>query len=113
MQSFAADTLLIEFIPNFAASIEISNLGLGLTAVKKISNKNAVGVIGKSDLHAGSSVRIKAHIVGAEDTTGLKTSQELEAMAATVISPTVDGAYESGCHTASVWDLKAQANTPK
>ena len=41
------------------------------------------------------------------------TAQELEAMAATVISPTVDGAYQSGCHTASVWDFKAQENTPK
>jgi aconitate hydratase 2/2-methylisocitrate dehydratase len=34
-------------------------------------------------------------------------------MAATVISPLVDGAYQSGCHTASVWDKKAQANIPK
>jgi aconitate hydratase 2/2-methylisocitrate dehydratase len=34
-------------------------------------------------------------------------------MAATVISPTVDGAYQSGCHTASVWDKKAQANIPR
>jgi aconitate hydratase 2/2-methylisocitrate dehydratase len=34
-------------------------------------------------------------------------------MAATVISPTVDGAYQSGCHTASVWDFKAQENTPR
>ena len=34
-------------------------------------------------------------------------------MAATTISPTVDGAYQSGCHTASVWDSKAQKNTPK
>jgi aconitate hydratase 2/2-methylisocitrate dehydratase len=25
----------------------------------------------------------------------------------------VDGAYQSGCHTASVWDIKAQENTPK
>jgi aconitate hydratase 2/2-methylisocitrate dehydratase len=41
------------------------------------------------------------------------TSQELESMAATVISPIVDGAYQSGCHTASVWDKKAQANIPK
>jgi aconitate hydratase 2/2-methylisocitrate dehydratase len=41
------------------------------------------------------------------------TAQELESMAATIISPTVDGAYQSGCHTASVWDLKAQENTPK
>ncbi len=29
------------------------------------------------------------------------------------ISPSVDGAYQSGCHTASVWDAKAQANTPR
>ena len=36
------------------------------------------------------------------------TSQELEAMAATTISPVVDGAYQSGCHTASVWDTKSQ-----
>ena len=41
------------------------------------------------------------------------TSQELEMMAATLISPIVDGAYQSGCHTASVWDTKAQANIPK
>ena len=34
-------------------------------------------------------------------------------MAATVISPNVDGAYQSGCHTASVWDFKAAENTPK
>ena len=24
-----------------------------------------------------------------------------------------NGAYQSGCHTASVWDFKAQENTPK
>ena len=65
------------------------------------------------DLHAGSDVRVKVNIVGSQDTTGLMTSQELEAMAATVISPTVDGAYQSGCHTASVWDKKAQANIPR
>ena len=53
------------------------------------------------------------NIVGSQDTTGLMTSQELEAMAATVISPTLDGAYQSGCHTASVWDSKAKANIPK
>ena len=34
-------------------------------------------------------------------------------MAATVVAPSVDGAYQSGCHTASVWDAKAQANTPR
>ena len=58
-------------------------------------------------------MRVKVNIVGSQDTTGLMTSQELEAMAATVISPSVDGAYQSGCHTASVWDIKAQANTPR
>ena len=41
------------------------------------------------------------------------TSQELEMMAATVISPIVDGGYQSGCHTASVWDLKSQENIPR
>ena len=41
------------------------------------------------------------------------TSQELESMAATVISPIVDGAYQSGCHTASVWDNKSKANIPR
>jgi aconitate hydratase 2/2-methylisocitrate dehydratase len=66
-----------------------------------------------SILHAGSDVRVNVNIVGSQDTTGLMTSQELEAMAATIISPTVDGAYQSGCHTASVWDKKAQTNIPK
>jgi aconitate hydratase 2/2-methylisocitrate dehydratase len=56
---------------------------------------------------------VEVNIVGSQDTTGLMTSQELEMMAATVISPIVDGAYQSGCHTASVWDTKAQANIPK
>ena len=64
------------------------------------------------NLNAGSDVRVKVNIVGSKST-GLMTSQELEAMAATVLSPLVDGAYQSGCHTASVWDLKAQANTPR
>jgi aconitate hydratase 2/2-methylisocitrate dehydratase len=51
----------------------------------------------------------EVNIVGSQDTTGLMTSQELESMAATVISPIVDGAYQSGCH-ASVWDNKSKAN---
>ena len=81
--------------------------------MEKIFNQNAVGVAEGSVLHAGSDVRVRVNIVGSQDTTGLMTAQELEAMAATVISPTVDGAYQSGCHTASVWDKKAQANIPK
>ncbi|MEM9635894.1 MAG: aconitase family protein, partial [Pseudomonadota bacterium] len=113
LQNFAAQTLGVELTPVFAPSKEISHEGQGLTAVEKIFNKNAVGVAEGAVLHAGSDVRVKVNIVGSQDTTGLMTSQELEAMAATVISPTVDGAYQSGCHTASVWDLKAQANIPK
>ena len=58
-------------------------------------------------------IRDRVNIVGSQDTTGLMTTQELEAMAATLISPTLDGAYQSGCHTASVWDSKAKANVPK
>jgi aconitate hydratase 2/2-methylisocitrate dehydratase len=113
LQSFAAETLGIETPPVFAPNKEVSHEGQGLTAVEKIFNRNAVGVADGKVLHAGSDVRVKVNIVGSQDTTGLMTSQELEAMAATVIAPTVDGAYQSGCHTASVWDLKAQANIPK
>lgn len=113
LQSFAAETLGIDMPAVFAASKEISHEGQGLTAVEKIFNKNAVGVAEDAVLHAGSDVRVKVNIVGSQDTTGLMTSQELEAMAATVISPKVDGAYQSGCHTASVWDVKAQQNIPK
>ncbi len=113
LQSFAATTLGIDMPAVFAAAKEISHEGQGLTAVEKIFNRNAVGVTSDAALHAGSDVRVTVNIVGSQDTTGLMTSQELEAMAATVISPTVDGAYQSGCHTASVWDVKAQQNIPK
>ncbi len=113
LQTFAAETLGIEQPTVYAPSKEVSIEGQGLTAVEKIFNKNAVGITEGKVLHAGSDVRVKVNIVGSQDTTGLMTAQELEAMAATVISPTVDGAYQSGCHTASVWDKKAQANIPK
>lgn len=113
LQTLAAETLGVEIPLVYAASKEISNSDQGLTAVEKIFNKNAVGVASKTALHAGSDVRVKVNIVGSQDTTGPMTAQELEAMAASVISPSVDGAYQSGCHTASVWDSKAQANIPK
>lgn len=113
LQTFAAETLGVEATPVFAPNKEIAIEGQGLTAVEKIFNRNAVGVTPGKVLHAGSDVRVKVNIVGSQDTTGLMTAQELEAMAATVISPLVDGAYQSGCHTASVWDKKAQVNIPK
>lgn len=113
IQTFAAKTLGITAPAVFAPSKEISIEGQGLTAVEKIFNRNAVGVTEGKVLHAGSDVRVEVNIVGSQDTTGLMTAQELESMAATVISPIVDGAYQSGCHTASVWDKKAQANIPK
>ncbi len=113
LQTFASQTLGVDVETVFAPAKEISNVGQGLTAVEKIFNKNAVGVTEGAVLHSGSDVRVKVNIVGSQDTTGLMTAQELEAMAATVISPTVDAAYQSGCHTASVWDKKAQANIPK
>ena len=113
LQSFAAKTLGTELIPVFAPSKEVSIEGQGLTAVEKIFNKNAVGTTPGLTLHAGSDVRVEVNIVGSQDTTGLMTSQELESMAATVISPIVDGAYQSGCHTASVWDSKSKANIPR
>ena len=113
LQTFAAKTLGITAPIVFAPSKEVSIEGQGLTAVEKIFNKNAVGTTPGKVLHAGSDVRVEVNIVGSQDTTGLMTAQELESMAATVISPIVDGAYQSGCHTASVWDKKAQENIPK
>ncbi len=113
LQTFASKTLGIDITPVFAPSKEVSIEGQGLTAVEKIFNKNAVGTTPGKVLHAGSDVRVEVNIVGSQDTTGLMTSQELESMAATVISPIVDGAYQSGCHTASVWDNKSKANIPR
>ena len=113
LQIFAADTLGVVPKSVFAPPKVVSIQGQGLTAVEKIFNANAVGVPEGTILHAGSDAVVKVNIVGSQDTTGPMTVQELEAMAATVISPVLDGAYQSGCHTASVWDKKAQANTPK
>ena len=113
LQTFAAKALGIDVPQVYATSKEISIEGQGLTAVEKIFNKNAVGNTPGVTLHAGSDARVEVNIVGSQDTTGLMTSQELEMMAATVISPIVDGAYQSGCHTASVWDDKSKANIPR
>ena len=113
LQAFAAEVLGVEVPVVFAPSKEISHKTQGLTAVEKIFNKNAVGSTLGTVLHAGSDVRVKVNIIGSQDTTGLMTSQELESMAATIISPIVDGAYQSGCHTASVWDTRSQENIPR
>ena len=112
LQTIACKTLGIDIPPVFAPSKEVTG-DAGLTAVEKIFNKNALGVKEGTTLYAGSDVRVAVNVVGSQDTTGLMTMQELESMAATVISPSVDIGYQSGCHTASVWDKKAQANTPK
>ncbi len=113
LQTFAAGALGIEAPQVFAPSKEVTAEGQGLTAVEKIFNRNALGTTPGATLLAGSDVRVEVNVVGSQDTTGLMTMQELEAMAATVVSPILDGAYQSGCHTASVWDAKAQANTPR
>ncbi|WP_370978375.1 bifunctional aconitate hydratase 2/2-methylisocitrate dehydratase [Agaribacterium sp. ZY112] len=113
LQTLAAETLGVEAPLVYAPAKEISIEGQGLTAVEKIFNRNAVGVASEANLHAGSDVRVKVNIVGSQDTTGPMTAQELEAMAASTISSDVDAGYQSGCHTASVWDKKAQANIPK
>ena len=112
LQTFAANALGKNIKNIFAPSKELFNEGVGLTAVEKIFNKNSVGTSGKI-LHAGSYVRVNVNIVGSQDTTGLMTSQELEMMAATLISPVLDAGYQSGCHTASVWDIKSQDNIPR
>ena len=113
LQSFASNVLGINNKTTFAQSKMILADGKGLTAVEKIFNKNAIDIPKNNVLISGSDVRVRVNIIGSQDTTGLMTSQELEAMAATKISDSVDGAYQSGCHTASVWDIKAQNNIPK
>ena len=113
LQNQACEILGVEVVSPYAKTKIISHPNQGLTAVEKIFNKNAVGVPDDTILHAGSDARVKVNIVGSQDTTGPMTVQELESMAATTISPSIDGAYQSGCHTASVWDIKAQQNTPK
>lgn len=113
LQTFAAKVLGIEAPQVYAKSKEITVEGQGLTAVEKIFNKNAVGSTPGKTLHAGSDVRVEVNIVGSQDTTGLMTSQELEMMAATTVSPILDAGYQSGCHTASVWDDKSKANIPR
>ena len=113
LQNFASKLINVKIPKVFAESKEVSNPNQGLTAVEKIFNRNLIGSSSDKILHAGSDVRVKVNIVGSQDTTGLMTSQELEAMAATTISPVIDGAYQSGCHTASVWDKKSQENIPK
>jgi len=112
LQSFSCKLLGIKIPEVYQKSKEIYIEGQGLTAVEKIFNKNVVGN-SKNTLHAGSYTRVNVNIVGSQDTTGLMTSQELEMMAATKISSILDAGYQSGCHTASVWDLKSQENIPK
>ncbi len=113
LQTFAAKVLGIDPPEIYASPKRIFYKDKGLTAVEKIFNRNIIGGYSEKVLHAGSDVRLKVNIVGSQDTTGLMTSQELESMAARVISPSIDGAYQSGCHTASVWDRKSQENIPK
>jgi aconitate hydratase 2/2-methylisocitrate dehydratase len=113
LQTIACKILGMDIPKVYATSKEVSIDGQGLTAVEKIFNKNAVGNTPGKTLHAGSNVRVEVNIVGSQDTTGLMTSQELEMMAATIISPIVDAGYQSGCHTASVWDDKSKANIPR
>ena len=113
LQSQASNILNIPLRKVYADSQEKVLSSKGLTAVEKIFNSNLIGKKNNTNLYAGSDVRVRVNIVGSQDTTGLMTVQELEAMAATKISPKIDGAFQSGCHTASVWDKKAQENTPK
>ena len=69
LQSTAAAILGVEAPAVYATSKEISHAGQGLTAVEKIFNRNAVGTTPGKVLHAGSDVRVKANIVGSQDTT--------------------------------------------
>ena len=112
LQTFAAKVLGIDPPEIYAPPKKVTYDDTGLTAVEKIFNRNIInGDLGEV-LHAGSDARLKVNIVGSQDTTGLMTAQELKSMAARVISPTIDGAYQSGCHTASVWDKNLSKTFP-
>ena len=113
LQSQVCSILNVPLNKVYADSKEVILPEKGLTAVEKIFNSNLINKKSNKKLYAGSDARVRVNIVGSQDTTGLMTAQELEAMAATKISPKIDGAYQSGCHTASVWDRKAQENIPK
>jgi aconitate hydratase 2/2-methylisocitrate dehydratase len=104
LQTFAATTLNIDIPQVYAASKNFYRW-TSLTAVEKYSIKTLLGQL-RQVLHAGSDVRVEVNIVGSQDTGDDLAG--MESMAATVISPIVDGAYQSGCHTASVWDNKKQ-----
>ena len=113
LQTFAANTLGIDTPTVYAPPRRSPTRARASPPSRRSSTATPSASPRRKVLHAGSDVRVKVNIVGSQDTTGLMTSQELEMMAATVISPTVDGSYQSGCHTASVWDAKASRNIPK
>ena len=87
LQTFAAKVLGVDPPEIYASPKKVTYNDIGLTAVEKIFNKNIIGGNLKDVLYAGSDVRVNVNIVGSQDTTGLMTSQELESMAARVISP--------------------------
>ena len=89
-----------------------ANSGKGFSLAQKMVGR-ACGLPEGQGVRPGTYCEPKMTSVGSQDTTGLMTSQELEMMASTVISPIVDAGYQSGCHTASVWDTKAQENIPR
>ena len=105
----AREALSLDPSEVFKTPVKGSESSHGFSLAQKMVGR-ACGVEG---IRPGTYCEPKMTTVGSQDTTGPMTVQELEAMAATVIAPTLDGAYQSGCHTASVWDKKAQANTPK
>ena len=56
LQTFAAETLGVKAPQVFAPSKEISNEGVGLTAVEKIFNNNAVGVASDKKLYTRAQI---------------------------------------------------------
>ncbi len=64
-------------------------------------------------MHAGSDVRVEVNIVGLSRYYRINDFSRIRDDGGNIISPIVDGAYQSGCHTASVWDNKSKANIPR
>ena len=109
VQTFAAGVLGINCRP-YLPQLKRSHQRQGLTAVEKIFNRNAV--VGRRVRYCTPIRRARAgQHRWVSGQTGLMTSGFC-AMAATVISPVVDGYYQSGCHRFSVWTQKRRRIFP-
>ena len=113
LQNFAAQTIGKKVKSAFAASKEITDDTVGLTAVEKIFNRNAINSGEKKILHAGSDIRVKVNICGIPRHNRSNDFARTRVHGRHNYRSIPRWSLSIGCHTASVWDKKARANIPK